>query len=382
MSATALLVAAGRGERFGDTRPKQYLDLGGVSVLRRSVEAFLSHPDIAGVRVAIDPAHREYYEEAVADLDLPPPVVGGSSRQESVRLGLEAMTADRPLNVLIHDAVRPLVSAALIGRVLDGLAVGAAVLPVINVVDTLKRVDGAAVAGDQSREGLVQAQTPQGFRFESILAAHRALAGAALTDDAALATAMGIRVATVVGERRNLKITTPEDLAEAAHTLGALRRWRTGHGVDVHRLVTGRPLILGGVRIPHTHGLDGHSDADVALHAITDALLGAVAAGDIGQHFPPAEPRWRDAHSAQFLAHARRLVTAAGGRVEHVDLTLLCERPKIAPWRETIRRRIAGMLAIGLDQVSLKATTTERLGFTGREEGIMAQAVVTVVLER
>jgi 2-C-methyl-D-erythritol 4-phosphate cytidylyltransferase/2-C-methyl-D-erythritol 2,4-cyclodiphosphate synthase len=237
------------------------------------------------------------------------------------------------------------------------------------------------VAGDHPRDGLGRAQTPQGFQYAAILAAHRELEGAALTDDTALATAIGVAVATVAGEERNLKVTTSDDLADARLRLAAGRRWRTGFGTDVHRLVQGRPLVLGGVAIPHSLGLEGHSDADVALHAITDALLGTIAAGDIGHHFPPTDPRWKDADSAILVRHACELVKTAGGRVEHVDLTLLCERPKISPWREAIRARIGSLLGIGTAQVSVKATTTEKLGFTGREEGILAQAIVTVALD-
>lgn len=381
MRCTALIVAAGRGSRFGGELPKQYARLAGRPVLRRAVEALRGHAAVDGVRVVIDPAHRGLYEEAVAGLELPPAVAGGATRQDSVRLGLEALAAAPPHDVLIHDAARPLVSPALIDRVVAALGPHEAVLPALPVVDTLKRVAGDVVTGEQPREGLARAQTPQGFRYAPILAAHRAMAGAALTDDTALASAVGIPVHTVLGEERNLKITTAADLAEAEARLAPARASRTGIGFDVHRLVPGRRLLLGGVAIPHELGAEGHSDADVALHALTDALLGAIAAGDIGEHFPPTDPRWKDADSARFLAHARDLVTAAGGRIEHVDLVILCERPKVAPHRAAMRARIAAILGIEAQRVSVKATTTERLGFLGREEGIAAQAVATVALE-
>ncbi len=381
MRCAALIVAAGRGSRFGGERPKQYLDLAGQPVIRHTVRRFRDHPLVDAVVVVADPSHRACYEEALADLAIAPPVTGGDSRQESIRRGLEALAAaDPPELVLIHDAVRPLLSPALIDRVVTALSDADAVLPVLPVVDTLKRVEGEQVVGAQAREGLVRAQTPQGFRFATILDAHRRLAGAELTDDAALASALGIPVRTVAGEERNLKITTPADLAEAERRLVAGQRWRTGIGFDVHRLVPGRRLVLGGVEIPHEVGLAGHSDADVVAHAITDALLGSVAAGDIGQHFPPSDPRWRDVDSAVFLGRAVELVAAAGGRVENVDVMLMCERPRIAPYREAIRARLAELLRLPRECVSIKATTTERLGFTGREEGIAAQAVVSVAL--
>jgi 2-C-methyl-D-erythritol 4-phosphate cytidylyltransferase/2-C-methyl-D-erythritol 2,4-cyclodiphosphate synthase len=381
MHAAALIVAAGRGERFGSGTPKQYADLSGVPVLRRAVGAFLGHPEIDQVRVVIDPTHAGLYAAAILGLDLPPPASGGGTRQESTRLGLEALAADRPQLVLIHDAARPLVSRSVINRVLRALDRDDAALPVLPVVDTLKLVEDGLLAGERPRDRLARAQTPQGFRFATILEAHRYQAGAAMTDDTALVSALGVPVRAVAGEERNLKITTPEDMEEAERRLAQGRRWRTGSGFDVHRLVPGRRLVLGGLDIPHEFGLDGHSDADVVLHAITDALLGSIAAGDIGMHFPPSDPQWAGASSDRFLAHARDLVRAAGGAIEHVDVTILCERPKIGPHRDAMRACIAGILGLGVDQVSVKATTTERLGFTGRGEGIAAQAIATVALD-
>jgi 2-C-methyl-D-erythritol 4-phosphate cytidylyltransferase/2-C-methyl-D-erythritol 2,4-cyclodiphosphate synthase len=377
----ALIVAAGRGDRFGGQLPKQYLDLAGSPVIRRTVLRLRDHPAIDEVVVVIDPSHRAFFDAALAGLAIAPPVAGGESRQESIRRGLEALAAGNPPElVLIHDAVRPLLSPALIERVVAALTDAEAVLPVLPVVDTLKRVAGGRVVGGQARDGLVRAQTPQGFRFAVILDAHRRLAGAELTDDAALASEVGIPVRTVAGEERNLKITTPDDLAEAERRLVAGPRWRTGVGFDVHRLVPGRRLVLGGIEIPHELGLAGHSDADVVAHAVTDALLGSVAAGDIGEHFPPSDPRWRDVDSAVFLVRAAELIASAGGRIENIDVMLMCERPRIAPYRAAMRARLAELLDLPVERVSIKATTTERLGFTGREEGIAAQAVVSVAL--
>ncbi|MEK0081528.1 bifunctional 2-C-methyl-D-erythritol 4-phosphate cytidylyltransferase/2-C-methyl-D-erythritol 2,4-cyclodiphosphate synthase [Benzoatithermus flavus] len=381
MHTVALVVAAGRGERFGAALPKQYASLAGKPILRHAVEAFLAHPLIDAVRVVIGPEDRSLYDAATRGLDLLPPVIGGASRQETVRRGLESLEPLAPDHVLVHDAARPLVSAAVIGRVVAALEHHPAVLPVLPVVDTLKRVADGLVAGEAARDGLARAQTPQGFRFPLILAAHRAAEDRGYTDDTAIAAAAGLEVATVAGESRNMKLTLPEDLglAEALLRSPALR-WRTGLGFDVHAFAEGRPLILCGVRIPHDRGLAGHSDADVAFHAVTDAILGTLGAGDIGTHFPPGDPRWRDADSARFLRHAVELLAARGGRIENVDLVIVCERPKIGPHREAMTARLAEVLGVGPDQVGIKATTSEKLGFTGRGEGIAAQAVVSVAL--
>ncbi|MDF1587170.1 bifunctional 2-C-methyl-D-erythritol 4-phosphate cytidylyltransferase/2-C-methyl-D-erythritol 2,4-cyclodiphosphate synthase [Marinimicrococcus flavescens] len=379
MRCVALIVAAGRGERLGGDLPKQFLPLLGRPMLRRTIERFLGHPSVDAVRVVIDGRHEELYRTATAGLALLEPVAGGASRQESVRLGLESLVELAPGQVLIHDAARPLASAALVERVASMLRTADAALPALPVVDTLKRAEGARTAGDVPRDGLWRAQTPQGFRFAAILAAHRAQAGGAFTDDAAVAAAAGIEVSLVEGEEDNMKITHPADLARAERLLGGgQRRWRTGLGFDVHRLVEDRPLILAGVHIPFERGLAGHSDADVVLHAVTDAILGAIAAGDIGQHFPPSDPRWKDADSAQFLEHAVGLAAEAGGALENVDVTILCERPKIGPHRDAMRERLAAILGLPVGRVGIKATTTEQLGFTGRGEGIAAQAVATL----
>jgi len=379
-NCVSLVVASGRGERFGGGLPKQYRRLAGRPVLRHCLQSFAAHPRIDAVRAVIHPEDRALYDEAAQGLALLEPAHGGATRQDSVRLGLESLAADPPELVLVHDAVRALPDAALIDRVLAALQAHAAVLPALPVTDTLKRVDHGEVTGTVDRSGLYRAQTPQGFCYRAILEAHRAFAGQGMTDDCALAEAAGLRVAVVAGAESNLKITEPGDLARAEQILAAARRPRTGMGFDVHRLAPGDGMVLMGVRLPGSWRLIGHSDADVGLHALTDALLGALCAGDIGSHFPPSEPRWAGADSALFLRHARDLVAAAGGAIEHVDATLICERPKIGPHRPAMVARVAELLQIAPAQVSIKATTTERLGFAGRGEGIAAQAIATVCL--
>lgn len=375
----AVIVAAGRGTRFGAPLPKQYHDLAGRTVLRRAMEAFVGHPAIGRVLPVIDPADGATFEAAVAGLGTLPAVAGGATRQESVRNALEALAAAPPDLVLIHDGARPLVPAPVIDAVIAALGRDPCALPALPVADTLKRsVDGRVVAQTVPREGLWRAQTPQGFRFAPILAAHRAFAGEALTDDAALAERAGLVVALVPGAETNFKITSPDDLARAARHLGGARETRTGTGFDVHRFGPGDHVMLCGVRVPHVQGLDGHSDADVGLHALTDALLGAIADGDIGAHFPPGDPRWRGTDSAVFLAHAASRVRARGAAIVNVDVTLVCERPKVGPHRDAMRARIAAILGIAADRCAVKATTTEGLGFAGRREGIAAQAVATI----
>ena len=380
MQTVALIVAAGRGERFGAAVPKQYACLGGMTVLRRSILAFAQESGIDAIRVMIGPDDRDRYDQATDGLDLLPPVTGAATRQATVRMGLESLVEADPARVLIHDAARPLVSGAVIRRVIDALEDAPAALPVLPVVDTLKRVDERLVQGEADRRGLARAQTPQGFRFQEILAAHRAAPHEGFTDDTAIAAAAGLAVAWVAGEERNLKLTQPEDIGVAERLLATGTRWRTGLGFDVHAFAVDRPLVLCGVTVPHDLGLAGHSDADVAFHAVTDAVLGTIGAGDIGTHFPPSDPRWRDADSARFLRHAVTLLAGKGGRIENVDLVIVCERPKIGPHRAAMVARTAEVLGVSEDQVSIKATTSERLGFTGRGEGIAAQAVVTVAL--
>jgi 2-C-methyl-D-erythritol 4-phosphate cytidylyltransferase / 2-C-methyl-D-erythritol 2,4-cyclodiphosphate synthase len=380
--SVALVVAAGRGQRFGGGAPKQYQPMAGRPVIRHCLETFAAHPRISAVRAIIHADDRERYDAATAGLSLLDPVIGGADRQQSVLNGLESLAPMAPERVLIHDAARPLVDAGTIDRTLAALDRAPGVIAAVPLADTVKRAAGdLTVAETLDRRQLWRAQTPQGFRYAEILAAHRSQAGAGLTDDAAVAEAAGLPVALVHGAEENLKITTADDLLRAERLLtGAAMEFRTGMGFDVHRFGAGTGVTLCGVRIPHDHGLDGHSDADVGLHALTDAILGAIGAGDIGQHFSPSDPRWRGADSAQFLAFASEQVAALGGRIVHLDLTLICERPKVAPHRQAMVDRIAGILALPSRQVSVKATTTEGLGFTGRGEGIAAQAVATVTL--
>ena len=376
----ALVVASGRGARFGGDRPKQYLPLAGKPLLRHCLERFCRHPGIDGVRTVMHADDAALYVEAAGDLQVLDPVPGGATRQELVRVGLESLAGDPPELVLIHDGVRPLIDTAVIDRVLNGLRTHPAVLPALPVTDTLKRSDDGTVTSTIDRMGLFRAQTPQGFAYDRILEAHRRFVGAALTDDAALAEAHGLTVALVTGDEGNVKITEPADLARAEQLLRGSWRCCTGLGFDVHRLASGEGVVLLGVRVPCPLRLLGHSDADVGLHALTDALLGTLGAGDIGSHFPPSEARWAGADLAIFLTHARDLVLSAGGRIEHVDVTLICEQPRIGPYRAAMAARVAELLGLAANRVSIKATTTEHLGFTGRGEGIAAQAAASVRL--
>ena len=381
--AIALVVAAGRGTRFGGEQPKQYAALAGGPVLRLTLCAFAAHPRIDGVRAVIHPADRSLYQEAAEGLALLDPVPGGDSRQASVRLGLESLAEIEPQKVLIHDGARPFVSDAVIDRVLEALEASPGAIAAVRVTDTLKRESDGRITGTLDRDALWRAQTPQGFRYREILAAHRQAVselGDALTDDAAVAEHAGLAVALVEGSDDNVKLTTPQDLARAERLLGGAADIdiRTGSGFDVHRFGPGDHVVLCGIAVPHDHGLLGHSDADVGLHALTDALLGALALGDIGQHFPPSDARWRDADSAVFMKHAAQLVAERGARILNVDVTLICERPKVGPHRAAMIARVAELLGIDPGRVSVKATTTERLGFTGRGEGIAAQATASL----
>lgn len=381
-SKTALLiVAAGRGTRLGSEIPKQYLKLAGKPVLRHALDRFLAHGAIGPVRVVIDPDHQALYDEAVSGLDLAPPVSGGAERGQSVLNGLRALGEEAPEHVLVHDAARPFVSGAVIDRVLDALEEVPGAIPGLPIADTLKRAGGlgSEITGTEDRSTLFRAQTPQGFHFNTLLEAHEKTAKLA-TDDAALLEELGLAVRLVEGAEQLFKITTEDDLIRAKQmTEGALEP-RVGTGFDVHRLGPGEKITLCGLEIAHDRTLIGHSDADVGLHAITDALLGTIADGDIGSHFPPSEPQWKGAASDRFLVHARDLVHARGGRITHIDLTLICERPKIGPHRPEMRKRIAEILALPEGRISVKATTSEKLGFTGRGEGIAAQAAATVLL--
>ena len=329
---------------------------------------------------SIHPDDTARYENAAAGLRLNPPIHGGSTRQESVRLGLEALADNPPDVVLIHDGARPFVDSGLIHRVLKALKTHKGAIPALPVHDTLKRGKDGVIVGTEPRDGLYRAQTPQGFHYAEILAAHRAAAGRELTDDAAVMEAHGQTVLLVDGAEDNVKITTRQDLARAAARFEGQGEVRVATGYDVHRFDEGTFVTLCNIQVPHTHGLEGHSDADAALHALTDALLGCIASGDIGRHFPPTDPRWKGADSAIFLSYVAELVAAAGGRIQHVDITIICERPKVGPHRAAMVDRVAEILGIAHNRVSVKATTTEGLGFTGRQEGIAAEAVATVVL--
>lgn len=369
----ALIVAAGRGDRMGGV-PKQFLPLGGKAVVAHSYQAFAAHPGIDDVMVVIGP---DEHADLAAALGSVRAATGGASRRESVRNGLEALAIDPPERLLIHDAARPFVPARVIDALIAALDADPGAVPVLAVADTLAR-GGGSLGDTVRRDGLVRVQTPQAFRFDAILAAHRAWPDEEeATDDAQMLRRHGGTVALVEGDAMLDKLTYPADFAAARARLAG-GRTRCATGYDVHRLVAGEELWLGGIRIPHNKGLSGHSDADVALHAITDALLGTIGAGDIGTHFPPGDPQWRGADSARFLTHAAGLIAARGGIIDFIDLTLICEAPKIGPHREAMRVRIAGLLALDPDQVSIKATTSERLGFTGRGEGIAAQAIATV----
>jgi 2-C-methyl-D-erythritol 4-phosphate cytidylyltransferase/2-C-methyl-D-erythritol 2,4-cyclodiphosphate synthase len=376
----ALIVAAGQGSRAGDGLPKQFRMLAGRPVLRRTVEAFLAHPGIQGVQVVISPEHMELYASAAEGLALPAPAMGGATRQASVRLGLEAIAGRKPSTVLIHDAARALIDARTISAVLDALKHADGAIPVTPVADTLKRTSEGRVLETLPREGIAQAQTPQGFHFEKIMSAHGQARDRTFTDDASIAEAAGFTVAAVAGQASNFKLTTAGDFVLAERLLTAGLTSRTGQGYDVHRFGPGDHVWLCGVRIPHANGLIGHSDADVGLHALTDALLGAASLGDIGEHFPPSDARWKGAASDIFLRHAGKLIADRGGVIDHVDVTIICERPKVSPHRTVMAARIADILQLSPDRVSVKATTTEGLGFTGRNEGIAAQAIATVRL--
>ncbi len=382
-ATAALIVAAGRGVRAGGDLPKQYQALGEETVLARSIRAFADHPTVDHVTVVIHPDDRALYETAApAHPKLASPVLGADRRQASVRAGLATLSAAPPARVLIHDAVRPFVSAAVIDRVLAALDTHPAVLPGVAIADTLKQTgpDGL-VTGTVPRDGLFAAQTPQGFAFDLIRAAHERAAAlpADFTDDAAIAEWAGIPVRVVPSEAANRKLTTAEDMA-AARAAAALMETRVGTGYDVHAFGPGTGVTLGGLWLAHDRGLVGHSDADVALHALTDAVLGTIAEGDIGAHFPPSDPAWRGASSDRFLADAVARLKRRGGVVVHLDLTILAEAPKIGPHRDAMRARIAAIAGIGVNRVAVKATTHEGLGAIGRGEGIAAFATATVHL--
>ncbi|TNE42655.1 MAG: bifunctional 2-C-methyl-D-erythritol 4-phosphate cytidylyltransferase/2-C-methyl-D-erythritol 2,4-cyclodiphosphate synthase [Alphaproteobacteria bacterium] len=382
-----VIVAGGMGLRAGGDTPKQYQRLGSGSVLGMAAEVFLAHPNIDLVQIVIGADDRALYEGLnLSHEKLLEPVIGGDTRQASVYEGLKALQPHMPDQVLIHDGARPFLTSALVSKLLEALEAADGAFLAVPVADTLRRRNEQTAALETiDRRDLWQAQTPQGFSYPKILRAHQSASGHE-TDDVALAEQAGLKIKLVEGSRRNFKITTAADLEMAQHltqetaTLPALQQ-RVGFGYDVHRFEPGDGLMLCGVHVPHSHKLRGHSDADVGLHALTDALLGAIGDGDIGTHFPPSEDQWKDVSSDVFLEHAGQLIQSRGGQIINVDVTLICEAPKIGPYREAMRARLAEILQIPIDAVSVKATTTERLGFTGRGEGIAAQAVACVALK-
>jgi len=382
----AVIVAAGRGHRAGSGVPKQYRTIAGEAVIRPTLRAFLAHPQIDAVQPVIHPDDEDLFRAATAGLnDLLPPVCGGATRQASVRAGLEALRAAAPDIVLIHDAARPFLTGALISRAIAAAKEHGATVPAIAVADTVKMIDEHEVVTetlDRSRLRIVQ--TPQAFAFGLIADSHRRAAAAGredFTDDAALAEWAGHRVTVFAGEAANVKLTTNDDLMRAeALRMAALADVRTGNGFDVHAFADGDHVMLGGVRIPHSRGVTGHSDADVVLHALVDAILGALAEGDIGVHFPPSDPQWRGVSSDRFLAFACERVRARSGMIAHLDVTVVCEAPRVTPHRDAMRARIAAIAGIPIDRVAIKATTSEKLGFTGRGEGIVAMATATIRL--
>ena len=382
-----LIVAAGKGMRAGKPMPKQYVNLAGRMVLSRTIDAFIGHQLIAGIAIVICPQDIDLYHQATKEFDrkILPPIFGGKTRQESVFNGLKALQEYAPERVLIHDAARPFVEELLIGRVMQGLYSHDAVLPIIPVTDTIKQVANHLVSATVDRADLFAAQTPQGFRFPLILELHEQAKKeqtTAFTDDVSITENAGIDVLCVEGGPDNHKLTTSGDMKIAELVLSPQQTFetRTGSGFDVHRFEPGNSLILCGIKIPFNKRLKGHSDADVAMHALTDAIYGTIGEGDIGSHFPPNEAKWQGAASSIFLEHAVGLVRKRGGIMINVDVTIICEQPKIGPHREAMRAELSMIMEIDISRIAIKATTTEQLGFTGRNEGIAAQAVATIAL--
>lgn len=372
-----LIVAAGQGKRAGEGLPKQYRQIAGKAILAHAIDNLLAHPEIDTVQVVIADGHQTLYQEAVGDRDLPQPVIGGVFRRDSVINGLKAAHDRGYKRVLIHDAARPFLPKTAIDRLLDALKSSKAAIPVLPVVDTLVNQEVEAV----DRNLFHRVQTPQAFDLETVIAAHQAWTGSdEPTDDAQVVRAFGKKIALVTGDRLLEKLTYPADFSVAEAQMTEKMISVCGSGFDVHCFEAGDHIMLGGIKIPHDHGLAGHSDADVALHALTDALLGAIADGDIGTHFPPSDPQWKGANSTQFLEYAVALAKKAGAIIDHADVTVICEAPKVGPYRPAMRKHIAQILGLPEQRVSIKATTTEKLGFTGRKEGIAAQAVTSIRL--
>jgi len=381
----AVIVAAGKGVRAGGDLPKQFRRIGGWTLIRRSLVSFVETPNVTLVQPVIRSEDIDLVRAETAGMNILPPVFGGATRQASVRAGLEALLPRKPDIVLVHDAARPFASADLIARAIKAAEATGAAIPVLPVTDTVKRVDNAGtIETTLDRNSLRLVQTPQAFAFPALVEAHRRAAAQGredFTDDAALAEWAGMKVTVFPGESGNIKLTTPEDFTRAeAIQSAALGDVRTASGLDVHAFGPGDHVTLGGIRIPHGQSLSGHSDADVALHALTDAILGTLAEADIGAHFPPSDPQWRGASSDRFLIFAVERVRARGGRIAHLDLTIVCEAPRIGEHRDRMRTNIARLAGIGIERVAVKATTSEKLGFTGRGEGIAAYATATVRL--
>ena len=377
----AIIVAAGRGQRVGGEIPKQYLSVGGVPILRHTVNVFMENPAIDYIQVIIHPDDRNLYDEAIGELDLPEPINGGDTRQKSVLNGLEAVSENMPEYVYIHDAARPFLDQITLNNLIEEVENSGAVIPALKVTDTIKYMTNDKIDSTLDRNLLYRAQTPQAFRYKAIYMAHRRFENIDLTDDSAIAEKAGLKVRIIDGSENNFKITTKNDMERAELMTGnSYTDVRIGYGIDVHAFENGDHVILGGVKIPHDKKLSGHSDADVALHAITDAVLGAMAMGDIGDHFPPSDDKWKGASSDIFLKHATNFVTEQDGVIANIDVTIICEEPKIGPHRDLIRDKISEIMDLDIARVSVKATTTEKLGFTGKKEGIMAQAIATVRL--
>ena len=378
----ALILAAGQGSRAGTDIPKQFRQIGGKAVLTHSVDVFARHPAVGAVYLVIGAGQQETVRTMIGDGQVTAIIQGADSRRGSVRAGLEAIAATGGADrVLIHDAARPFLPPSMIDQLLAALEQAPGAFPALPVADTLVKSTDHMAGDIVDRSGLYRVQTPQAFHFESIIRAHRAWdSSREATDDAQMLREAGHDVLMIPGDERLEKLTYPQDFARAEAQLALCRTTRVGMGYDVHRLAADEELWLCGVQVPHDRGLAGHSDADVAIHAIVDALLGALSEGDIGSHFPPSDPQWRGAASSRFLEYVANRVTERGGRMEHIDVTIICEAPKIGPHRDAMRQRISEILAIPLERVSVKATTTERLGFAGRREGIAAQAVATISL--
>ena len=384
----AIVVAAGRGNRFGHTTPKQYEEIDGQYIIRKAISPFVHHPDIGHVQVVIHPDDQAIYEHATRDMPLPPPVYGAKERQGSVYAGLKALEPYNPKYVLIHDAARPFISTSLIQKIIDSLDSASGAVPALPMTDTLKEGQNGFIEKTLNRNHVWAAQTPQGFHFQNLLAAHTMYAGQDAFDDAHIMERAGYGpIALINGDIENRKVTYSSDisLAETSQERSTsqethLSETRTGIGFDVHAFCEGDSITLCGIKIPYTKSLNGHSDADVALHALCDALYGSIGASDIGEHFPPSDSHWKNAPSQIFVDHAQGMIRKKKGRITNVDITIICEDPKIGPYRSEMREAVASQLGLDVTRVNIKATTTEKRGALGRKEGIAAQAIATITL--